>query len=146
MAGADRPSTFGDVAPSRYPGERLGLPEHGAHSIARFPRRIVAILIDWVIALAASAWLFDRNPWATLAVFVVLQIVFVPTVGGSIGHRLMGLRVVAIAGGWVGVWRPALRAVLLGLVVPAVVWDSDQRGFHDKAAGTALLLVRAPHR
>jgi hypothetical protein len=26
--------------------------------------------------------------------------------------------------------------------VPALVWDSDQRGFHDKVAGTVLLRVR----
>jgi len=24
-------------------------------------------------------------------------------------------------------------------VIPAVIWDADQRGLHDKAAGTVLL-------
>jgi hypothetical protein len=27
------------------------------------------------------------------------------------------------------------------LVLPALVWDSDQRGFHDKVAGTVLIRV-----
>ena len=77
--------------------------------------------------------------WVTPLVFAVLQVVFIPTIGGSVGHRLLGLRVVALVGGWVGLWRPIVRSVLLTLVIPAIVWDSDQRGFHDKVAGTVLL-------
>ena len=74
-----------------------------------------------------------------MLIFVVLQIVFIPTIGGSIGHRLVGLRVVALGGGWVGLWRPIVRSLLLSIVIPALVWDSDQRGFHDKMAGTVLI-------
>ncbi|WP_414172416.1 RDD family protein [Clavibacter tessellarius] len=36
-------------------------------------------------------------------------------------------------------WRPALRTVLLCLVVPAVVWNADQRGLHDVFSGTVLV-------
>jgi hypothetical protein len=32
-----------------------------------------------------------------------------------------------------------VRTLLLVIIVPAVVWDSDQRGFHDKVAGTVLM-------
>jgi hypothetical protein len=32
-----------------------------------------------------------------------------------------------------------VRSLLLGIVIPALVWDSDQRGFHDKVAGTVLI-------
>jgi uncharacterized RDD family membrane protein YckC len=70
---------------------------------------------------------------------VLMQIVFIPTIGGSIGHRIVGLRVVPIKPGWVGPWRPIVRSVMLALVIPAVIWDSDQRGFHDKIAGTVLI-------
>ncbi|HEY8282304.1 MAG TPA: RDD family protein [Leifsonia sp.] len=129
----------GDVAPSRFPGERLGLPEKGRTSIARAGRRILALLVDWGLAALISYAFFHYDPWANLAVFALLQIVFIPTIGGSIGHRLLGMRVVAVRGGWVGLWRPVVRTVLLALVVPALVWDSDQRGFHDKIAGTALI-------
>ena len=31
------------------------------------------------------------------------------------------------------------NALLLIIVIPALVWDSDQRGFHDKGAGTVLI-------
>jgi uncharacterized RDD family membrane protein YckC len=32
--------------------------------------------------------------------------------------------------------------VLLALLVPALIWDRDGRGMHDKAAGTALVRTR----
>jgi uncharacterized RDD family membrane protein YckC len=86
-----------------------------------------------------SVAFFRYDPVATLVIFVALQIVFIPTIGGSIGHRIVGLRVARLAGGYVGLWRPIVRSVLLAIVVPAVVWDSDQRGFHDKIAGTILI-------
>jgi hypothetical protein len=35
-----------DQQPNDYPGQRLGLPESGPGSIARFGRRIAALMID----------------------------------------------------------------------------------------------------
>jgi hypothetical protein len=46
-----------------------------------------------------------------------------------------------MAGGRIGVRRPVVRSVLLVLVIPAVVWDLDQRGLHDRVAGTILVRV-----
>lgn len=142
-------AAVGTIPPSRYPGERLGLPEHGRGSVARVGRRLVAIAIDWAIATVISYAFFshgswaDLNSWATTIVFVVMQVLFIPTIGGGIGHRLLGMRVVPVRvsgrSGWVGMWRPIVRSVLLAVVVPALVWDSDQRGFHDKVAGTVLI-------
>jgi uncharacterized RDD family membrane protein YckC len=133
----------GDIPPSTYPGERLGLPEEGVGSIGRLGRRVVALLVDWaianVIALLAGPYASTAQSWATLGIFALMQVIFIPTVGGSIGHRLLGMRVVPIRGGWVGLWRPVLRTLLLVVVIPALVWDSDQRGFHDKVAGTVLI-------
>ena len=40
---------------SGYPGERLGLPQQGPGSIARFGRRVGAILADWLISLGLTA-------------------------------------------------------------------------------------------
>lgn len=82
---------------------------------------------------------FHYDPIANIVIFAVMQIVFIPTIGGSIGHRLFGMRVIAMKGGWVGVWRPVVRSLLLSIAIPALVWDSDQRGFHDKIAGTVLI-------
>lgn len=136
---SSRPNTFGPVPPSKWPGERLGLPQVGPSSIGRPGRRILGFAIDWAIAIAVSAVFFHYDPFANLIIFVVMQIVFIPTIGASIGHRLVGLRLISIHGGWVGLWRPVVRSLLLGIALPALVWDSDQRGFHDKIAGTALI-------
>ncbi|SFR78092.1 RDD family protein [Agromyces sp. CF514] len=137
------PTTFGQLEPSRWPGERLGLPDEGPNSVARVGRRIAAIVIDWgvaiLIALLFAPYSSLLHSWLTLGIFVIMQVLFIPTIGGSVGHRLMGLRIIPIAGGWVGLWRPVVRTLLLAIVVPALVWDSDQRGFHDKVAGTVLV-------
>ena len=92
-----------------------------------------------IIALVFLPYDSALYSWLTLGIFSVLQVLFIPTIGGSVGHRLVGLRVVPVSGGWVGFWRPIVRTVLLAIVVPAVIWDSDQRGFHDKLAGTVLI-------
>lgn len=133
-----------------YPGERLGMPESGSGSIARPGRRIAALVIDYFAAtLIATAFLgYDQfalpsqaglTMFAPMTVFAVLNVLFLPTIGGSPGHRIMGLRIQLLHGGWVGLWRPIVRTLLLILVIPAVVWDADQRGLHDKAAGTVLV-------
>jgi uncharacterized RDD family membrane protein YckC len=59
--------------------------------------------------------------------------------GTSLGHRLVGIRVARLDGRRVGVPRAALRALLLCLVLPAVVYDKDRRGIHDLASGTIVL-------
>lgn len=137
-------------AVNSYPGERLGLPVSGTRSIGRPGRRIGALLIDYIAAtIIATAFLgFEQfalpgeaglSQFAPMAVFAVLQILFIPTAGGSPGHRILGLRVVRLDGGWVGLWRPVVRTLLLIVVIPAVIWDADQRGLHDKAVGTVLI-------
>lgn len=81
----------------------------------------------------------QRQSLTVLGVFALLQVIAITVMGGSIGHRLLGCYVAPVTGGWVGLWRPVVRSLLLVLVIPAIVWDSDQRGFHDKIAGTMLL-------
>lgn len=107
--------------------------------MGRLGRRIAALVIDWGAAVLISVAFFDYDPWATLAVFAVAQAVFLLTIGGSVGHVLLGMRVVPVKGGYLGWWRPFARTVLLCLVVPAVIWDRDQRGMHDRSIGTVLV-------
>lgn len=137
-------------AVNTYPGERLGLPSSGPGSVARVGRRIGALVIDYAAAtMIATAFLgFDQfalpseaglSQFGPMLVFAVLQVLFIPTAGGSPGHRILGMRVVRLDGGWVGLWRPIVRTLLLIIVVPAVIWDADQRGIHDKAVGTILI-------
>ncbi|WP_311257785.1 RDD family protein [Microbacterium sp. WCS2018Hpa-9] len=128
------------------------MPQTGTGSIARPGRRIGALLIDYVAAtIIATGFLgYDQfalpaeaglTMFAPMGVFALLQILFIPTAGGSPGHRILGMRVVRLGGGWVGVWRPIVRTLLIVVVIPAVIWDADQRGIHDKLTG--LVLIRA---
>jgi hypothetical protein len=86
-----------------------------------------------------SVAFFAYDSFATLAIFAATRVVFLITVSGSVGHLALGMRVVPVAGGYLGVWRPVVRTLLLCLVIPAVIWDRDQRGMHDRLAGTVLV-------
>ena len=121
-----------------FPGERLGLAREGSGSVARVGRRVGALFVDYGAAYLISGF-WQWQAIVILLIFAVIQIVFLSTMQASPGHRLFGLRLVQTNGAWVGLWRPALRTVLLVLVIPAVIWDVDQRGLHDKAAGTVLV-------
>ncbi|WP_285724103.1 RDD family protein [Psychromicrobium xiongbiense] len=131
---------------SRYPGERLGLPERGQYSIARAGRRILALVIDWALASVISYALLNGDPLGTIGIFFIEQAVLVGTLGFSIGHRIANIHVVRQApGGGTESLRAAgplagiARALLLCLVLPAVIVDPDHRGLHDKAMNTVLL-------
>ncbi len=135
---------------SDYPGERLGMPISGPGSIARPGRRIAALVIDYFAATIIAIGFLGYDPlelpaeagwrqFAPMMVFALLQIVFLPTANGSPGHRMLGMRVLRLDGAWVGLWRPIVRTLLLVFVIPAVIWDADQRGLHDKLAGTVLI-------
>ena len=123
----------------QWPGKHIGLPAEGPRSIARLGRRLVALAIDWAFAVVVSIAFFDYDALATLAVFVTAQIVLLITANGSFGHLIMGMRVVPLAGGTLSFWRPIVRTLLMAIVIPAVIWDADQRGMHDRLAGTLLV-------
>lgn len=59
--------------------------------------------------------------------------------GASAGQRLRRLRVARLDGTRIGPGRALVRTVLLCLLVPALIWDRDGRGLHDKATGTVLV-------
>lgn len=115
------------------------MPESGSRSVARLGRRIAAIAIDWAVAVAISAAFFSYDSIATLLIFVGMQVLFTVSINASLGHLLLGMRVVPMAGGLLGVWRPVVRALLIALVIPALLFDENHRGLHDRAAGTILL-------
>ena len=122
-----------------WPGRRLGRPREGAGSIARLAPRIVALVIDWGIAAVIAAAFFGYAWYAILAVFAVSQIAGLATAGGSLGHLIMGLRLERLGGGYSGLWRPVVRTALLCLVIPAAIYNADQRGAHDLIADTVLV-------
>ena len=66
-------------------------------------------------------------------------LLLVGTLGSTIGHRLVGLRVLSLHGGAARPLQVLVRTVLLCLFLPAMFWDRDGRGLHDKAAGTVIV-------
>lgn len=151
LSGPDRSQAAGPgQTPNDYPGHRLGLPERGPGSIARFGRRISALLVDWLIAygLAALAMTFG---WVSLAmlstavlvVWFVLGVVAVRLFGFTPGQYALGLQVVPVDGRLqVGVGRAVARGLLITLIIPALFTDSDLRGLQDLASKTAVIRRR----
>jgi uncharacterized RDD family membrane protein YckC len=137
-------------ARSSFPGERLGLPERGPGSIARFGRRIGALLVDWLIgyglaglAMQAGLISFGMLSTAVLGVWLVMGVVAVRLFGFSAGQYLLGLKVVSVdergVGGGVALGRALLRGALIVFVIPALFTDADHRGLHDLASKTAVV-------
>jgi len=129
-----------------YPGSRLGLPQRGPGSIARFGRRLVGVTIDWLLCslVAAALWGYsitgdDSGSFKPLVIFAVQHLILVGTIGFTIGHRVVGLRVVRLGGGLPGFVPALARTILLVLAIPALIWDRDDRGMHDKVAGTVVI-------
>jgi uncharacterized RDD family membrane protein YckC len=136
----EQPGGPGSGRAGEVPGARLGLPADGPGSIAGPGRRIAGIALDWVASLlVARAFLPGLGSFGPLVVLFVEHAVLVGTAGFSLGHRVAGLRVTTVAGAAPGLLRAAVRALLLVLAVPPLIWDADQRGLHDKAAGTMIV-------
>src|SRR5689334_19343954 len=129
-----------------YRGEQLGLPEDGPGSIARPGRRLGALAVDWALCVLIAYRLITHgyspatSNWALL-VFLVLSVLTVGTVGFTPGKRLFGIRVVAVNSGRVQPLRSLVRTILLCLTVPALIWDRDGRGLHDRLARTVEVRI-----
>ncbi|MET9275025.1 RDD family protein [Kribbella sp. NPDC003557] len=126
----------------------MGLPEEGPGSVATWGRRVLALLIDWLIAGLVTSVIMGRPMWAGggdyslmhSTVFFAMTAILVGLVGGTIGHRACGLRVASLKGKQVGPLAAVLRSFLIVLLIPAVIFDRDRRGLHDLAAKTVVVL------
>jgi uncharacterized RDD family membrane protein YckC len=132
--------------PGEYAGQRLGLPPAGPGSIARFGRRLVAIFLDWTMCQLIAFLLFKvelghggPGSFVPLGIFAVENVILLPTMGATVGQRLLGVLLMAVDGRRVTVVQVLIRTSLLCLAVPALIWDRDGRGLHDKAAATVLV-------
>jgi uncharacterized RDD family membrane protein YckC len=125
---------------SEYPGQHLGLPETGAGSVAGIGRRFGALIIDWLLCTVIALAAFGSQYW-TIAVFAAEVWVLTALTGFTIGKRLLRMRVIRLDGKPVGLIWAFVRTILLLAVVPAVVFDADLRGLHDKAANTVVIRI-----
>ncbi|MFB7451486.1 MULTISPECIES: RDD family protein [unclassified Streptomyces] len=129
-----------------YRGEQLGLPEAGPGSIARPGRRLGALAVDWALCMLIAYGLITHGynqatgNWALLILFV-LSALTVGTVGSTPGKRLFGLRVVSANGGRLGLFRVLIRSLLVCLAIPALIWDRDGRGLHDRLSAAVQVRI-----
>ncbi|MFC5664442.1 RDD family protein [Kitasatospora misakiensis] len=129
-----------------YRGERLGLPKEGPGSIAGPGRRVGALLVDgWLVSLIAFGLIGKGSPgsanmWTT-PLFFTVTVLLLATTGTTVGKRLFGLRIIRLDGSRATIPQVLLRTLLLCLLVPALVWDRDTRGLHDKAVGTVEVRI-----
>jgi uncharacterized RDD family membrane protein YckC len=128
-----------------YRGKRLGLPAEGTNSVAGFGRRFAATLIDWIIgSLMVNAFVPRPDELQRVflppAAFALINIALVSTVGAGIGGRILGMRVARLDGSNPPLVSVVLRTFLMSLAVPALVWDRDGRGLHDRVAGCVVVM------
>jgi uncharacterized RDD family membrane protein YckC len=136
-AQATAPSAAGKPA---YPGQRLGLPEHGPGSVASMPRRILALFIDWLLCMLIAYGLLRSQFW-TIAVFAVEVYFLTATTGFTVGKRLAGIRTIRTDGSLVGFKWALVRTAILLTVIPPLLSDRDLRGLHDRASDTVVVLL-----
>ncbi len=117
---------------------------------ASWGRRIVALLVDWLICTLVVLMFVGLEEYAepgstasatVLVLYVVESGVLTWLAGGSIGKLLTGLRVVP-ADGRLRRLNPVKalgRQVLVALVIPPLVFRADGRGLHDLFAGTSTV-------
>jgi len=121
-----------------YPGQRFGLPERGPGSVATMGRRVLALLIDWLLSMLIAYWLTHSQFW-TIAVFAVEVYMLTALTGSTVGKRLLGIRVIRTNGGRVSFGWSLVRTAILLTVVPPLLTDRDLRGLHDRASDTIVV-------
>jgi uncharacterized RDD family membrane protein YckC len=141
------------TTPQAYRGAELGLPEIGPGSLSTTGQRLLAFIVD-AIASGLIAALFvqairhghdqdvaGRLPGSwSLIPFAVDYLLGMLLAGRTLGMYLFGLRIVRVdRDEAVNPWRALVRTVLLMLLIPAVVWDRDGRGLHDRYSDTAVV-------
>ena len=135
---------------SSYPGENLGLPREGKGSLAGLFPRMAALLIDWSICYAMAAIITPNTNWfgdnatASMIFFIIWRVVTVWLFAQSPGHAIMGIGVARIDDSTqrVGLWRSVVRVIFTIFLLPPVIQDTDGRGMHDRATGTAVIRTR----
>jgi uncharacterized RDD family membrane protein YckC len=136
-----------DEAVADHPGSSLGLPASGRGSLASWRARIAALIIDWASSMVIATLLVGEGAlhgggwrgFVVLGVYVAQKAVMTWLASGSFGQLLARVAVVRVSGGPIGPWRAIIRAIMVGLVIPAVVVGAERRGLDDLVLGTVVV-------
>ena len=144
-------STSAGSSGTSYPGRRLGLPEQGRGSVAGWGRRFAALVVDWfasslvAVLVFGYQWLGATAPqqgWVgstPLLVFLVEGTLFTALAGGSFGQLVLRVAVVRLDRRPVTLLQALVRTFLVCLVIPPLVFNTDQCGLHDMAVKTVTV-------
>jgi uncharacterized RDD family membrane protein YckC len=109
--------------------------------------RLGALVIDWVLCLLIASLYaspFEKS-WPAVLVLIVANTFFLGLFGQTPGMRLSRIRCASYPdGGVLGLGRALIRALLLGLFIPAIILNGQGRGLHDRAAGSIVTPVPRP--
>jgi uncharacterized RDD family membrane protein YckC len=138
------------TVPQAFRGEKIGLPRDGRGALAATGPRFAAFVVD-ALASGLVAALFvhksgahtfaDRLPgtWSLIP-FALDYLIGTLVAGRTLGMYLFGLRMIRVEKDVaVDPWRALVRTALLVLLVPALVFDRDGRGMHDRLTDTAVV-------
>jgi uncharacterized RDD family membrane protein YckC len=138
------------TAPQTYRGEKLGLPPTGRGSLAATGPRLLAFLVDAAAAGLVAALFVphksgdsfsERLPGSwSLIPFALDYLIGVLVAGRTVGMYLTGLRLIRVSADTaIDPLRIVGRTALLCLLVPALIFDRDGRGLHDRFTDTAVV-------
>jgi uncharacterized RDD family membrane protein YckC len=139
------------TAPQAYRGESLGLPSDGPGSLTTTGPRLGAFVVDAIVSSLVAALfvstghhgggLADRLPGTWSLIPLALDYIVGTLVAGrTVGMYLFSLRLIRVDRTVaVDPGRAILRTFLLFLLVPALVFDRDGRGLHDRLTETAVV-------
>lgn len=129
-----------------YAGQRLGLPEDGPGSVASWLRRVGALFLDWFASSLVASVIAQTAGVSTDVERLLPMLVFLAEVtlatgiaGASFGQLALRIVVVRLDRRPVTILNALVRTVLICLVIPPLVFNRDNRGLHDLAAGTITL-------
>ncbi|WP_052317335.1 RDD family protein [Corynebacterium terpenotabidum] len=151
LEGPQVPGQFEDPHDlSPYPGKLLGLPQTGEGSIASLLPRMLALFIDWLFCWGIAALLVSQTDvlggvsTVTMMVWILWRIITVWLFAQSPGHAIMGIGVARVddPSKRVGLIRSVVRTLLTVFLFPPIIQDTDGRGMHDRATGTAVIRTR----
>jgi uncharacterized RDD family membrane protein YckC len=114
---------------------------------ASWPRRILALVIDWIASTLVTIGIvglgdYSRqggtSSWVVLGVFALEVSILTALAGGSFGQLLTRIRVLTTEGRPLNLLVAVARTLLICAVVPPLIFKPDTgRGLHDLWTGSA---------
>ena len=100
--------------------------------------------IDWLACyLITNAFHIGaaKDKSATILLIFFLEVSILTWLqGASLGHRLLGLKVIDYrTGGRVKLTQALIRTFLICIVITAITYDEENRGIHERLSGTKLV-------